>query len=74
MFRCTNCGSNDFFEDKVKKIFDIDGEIIVVDNIPAQICSKCFEESFTRDTLVHIQDIIYEKPKKFIKAKSFDFA
>ncbi|MBI5324926.1 MAG: YgiT-type zinc finger protein [Ignavibacteriae bacterium] len=71
---CTNCGSLVFTEGKVNKVFSIDGEVIVVDKIPAKICKKCGDESFTRDTLAHIQSIIYGKPKKYIKAKAFEYA
>ena len=74
MFQCTVCGSSEFYEDKVKKGFNINGEIIIVDNIPAKICKKCREESFSRDTLAHIQSIVYGKPKTYVKAKSFDYA
>jgi HTH-type transcriptional regulator / antitoxin MqsA len=74
MFQCNVCGSSEYYEDNVKKAFNINGEIIIVDNIPAKICKKCSEESFSRDTLVHIQSIIYGQPKQYIKAKSFDYA
>ena len=74
MFQCNVCGSSEFYEDKVKKVFNINGEIIIVDSIPARICINCREESFSRETLVHIQSIIYGQPKHYIKAKSFDYA
>ena len=74
MFQCSNCGSSDFSEEVVRKVFEINSEIIVVDNLPAKICNKCGEESFTRDTLAHLQRIVYGKPKKIIKAKSFEYA
>jgi YgiT-type zinc finger domain-containing protein len=45
--------------DVVRKVFEIDSEIVVVDNLPAKICNKCGEESFTRDTLAHLQRIVY---------------
>jgi len=74
MFHCNICGSSEFIEDKVDKVFNIDGEIVVVDKIPAKICKKCGEVSFSRDTLAQIQTIIYGEPKKYIQAKSFEFA
>jgi len=74
MYQCTVCGSSEYIEDKVEKIFNIDSEIVVVDKIPAKICKKCGEVSFARDTLAHIQSIIYGEPKKYVKAKSFEYA
>jgi len=74
MFRCNICGSSEFYEDKVKKVFNIEGELIIIDNIPAKICRKCNEESFSRDTLAHIQAIVNGKPKHYVSAKSFDYA
>lgn len=74
MNKCTNCGSLEFTEGKVNKVFNIDGEVIVVDNIHSIICNKCSDESFSRETLAHIQSSIYRKPKKYIKAKAFEYA
>ncbi len=74
MYQCTVCGTSEYKEDKVEKVFNIDGEIVIVDKIPAKICKKCGEVSFTRDTLAHIQSIIYGEPQKYVKAKSFEYA
>jgi len=73
MEQCTVCGYSEFNFDNVKKVFNIDGEIVIVDNIPAKICKNCGEENFTRDTLAHIQSIIYGKPKKYVKAKAYEY-
>ncbi|MFC2131157.1 YgiT-type zinc finger protein [Bacteroidota bacterium] len=74
MFHCHICGSSEYTDDKVEKVFNIDGEIVVIDKVPAKVCKKCAEVSFTRDTLAHIQSIIYGEPKKYVKAKSFEYA
>ncbi len=74
MFQCLNCGSNEYKEEKVKKVFEIDNEIVVIENLPAKICKRCGEESFTRETLVHIQSIAYGTPKSYVKAKSYEYA
>jgi YgiT-type zinc finger domain-containing protein len=74
MFQCSNCGSSEFYEDNVRKVFEIDSEFILIENLPAKICNKCGEENFTRDTLVHLQQIIYGEPQKYIKTKAFQYA
>ena len=73
MYKCTVCGSSEYLDDKINNVFNINGDIIIVDNIPAKICKKCGDQSFSRDTLAHIQSLIYGKPKKYIKAKSFEY-
>lgn len=73
MFKCNNCGHNKYTNTNVNKVFNIDGEVYLVNNIPAKVCVKCNEESFSRDTLAHIQSIIYGKPQKYIKAKAFEY-
>jgi YgiT-type zinc finger domain-containing protein len=74
MFQCNVCGSKEFKEEKVNKTFNINGEFVIVENIPAKVCKNCGEESFERDTLAHIQTIIYGEPKKIVQAKSFEYA
>ncbi|MFH1051921.1 MAG: hypothetical protein V1779_13450 [bacterium] len=44
-------GSIEFIEDKVDKVFNIDGEIVVVDNIPAKLCKNAEKSG---ETLEHI--------------------
>lgn len=73
MFKCNVCGCEEFYEDNVKKVFEIDSEIVVIENLPAKICKKCGEENFSRDTLKNIQNLVYNKPSKTIIAKSFEY-
>ncbi len=74
MYQCSNCNSIEYSEKLVKKFFEIDSEVIIVENLPAKVCNKCGEESFSRETLVHLQGIIYGKPKKIVTAKSYEYA
>jgi len=74
MYRCSNCGFDEFKEEKVTKVFEIDNEIVVIENLPAKICKRCGEESFSRETLVRIQSIAYGTPKNYLKAKRYEYA
>jgi YgiT-type zinc finger domain-containing protein len=74
MFKCDICGSDKFENKKVDKVYTIDGELLVVNNIPANVCINCGEENFDIKTLSHVQSIIYGKPKRIIQAKSFEYA
>jgi HTH-type transcriptional regulator / antitoxin MqsA len=73
MFRCNICNSTEFQEKLVNKVFTIDNEIVLVEHIPAKVCSNCGEEIFSRDTLANVQKVIYGKPKSFINAKKFEY-
>lgn len=73
MFKCNICNSTEYREKLVDKVFTIEGEIVFVEHIPAKVCSHCSEENFTRETLAHIQEIIYNKPYGIIEAKKYEY-
>ena len=73
MYNCNICNSTSYSNETVKKFYEIDGEIIVVDNIPAKVCSNCKKENFTKETLKHIQELIFGEPKEMIQAKRYDY-
>ena len=74
MFKCNVCGSTEYKDELVNKVFNIDGDIVLVESIPAEVCKRCGEENFTSQTLAHIQNIVYNKTPEYIKAKKFEYA
>ncbi len=71
---CSKCGYNEFFAKKIKKVFDIDNKLVVMDNLPVLICKKCGEENFSKETLANIQDIVYSDTKCEVKSKNYDYS
>ncbi|MBE9055041.1 YgiT-type zinc finger protein [Sphaerospermopsis sp. LEGE 08334] len=50
MLSCHICGSENFTEELVNETFEINGRIILVEGIPAKVCSRCGEITFSSET------------------------
>ena len=76
MFTCSVCGAVDGREELVEEIFRIDGKYVLVDRIPATVCARCGEESFSRETTERIRLMVHGRtePAKSIALKVFEFA
>jgi len=61
MFHCHVCGSKEAHEESVSEVFFIDGKPILVENIPAKVCSSCREATFDRETTEKIRQMLHEK-------------
>lgn len=75
MFRCHVCGSTETKEDYVNEVFQIDDKPVLVEHIPAMICLRCGEETFSRETTELIRRMVHgeAKPVKSISMDVFAF-
>ena len=76
MFTCSGCGAKESSEEFVEEVFRIDGKYVLVDQIPARVCDRCGEETFSRETTERVRLLVHgkAKPTKSIALKVFDFA
>jgi YgiT-type zinc finger domain-containing protein len=76
MFKCHVCGSTEARSELVSDVFQVDGKPVLVENIPAQVCVRCGEEVFDRDTAEKVRKLVHGKvkPIKSIKMDVFAFA
>lgn len=76
MFVCHVCGSTEVHEEMVNEIFLIEGKFILVENIPAKICARCDEPTFSRETTEKIRRMVHgqTQPVKSIQVDVFAFA
>jgi YgiT-type zinc finger domain-containing protein len=49
---CTNCGSADVRESRVRSAFWQDDRLVVVEGIPALVCGACAEQFYDDTTVV----------------------
>lgn len=63
MFQCHVCGSNEYHQELVNEVFQIDGRPVLVENIPAQICDRCGEPVFSRETTERIRQMLHSQAK-----------
>lgn len=75
MFTCSVCHSHESREELVKEIFLIDDKYVLVDRIPATVCVRCGEETFSRETAEKIRLLVHgqAKPAKSIALDVFEF-
>ena len=75
MFTCSVCRAHESREELVEEIFQIDGKYVLVDRIPATVCIRCGEETFSRETTEKVRLLIHgqAKPTKSIALEVFEF-
>ena len=76
MSNCHICGSNNFTDELVSEIFKIREELILVEAIPAKVCSRCGEITFSSETAENIRLMFNsnQKPNKSIEVDIFHFS
>jgi YgiT-type zinc finger domain-containing protein len=76
MFKCHVCGSAEYREELVNEVFQIDGKPVLVEKIPAQVCARCGEEIFSRETTEKVRLLVHgkAKPIKSVQVDVFAYA
>jgi HTH-type transcriptional regulator / antitoxin MqsA len=59
MFKCHVCGATSAREAFVSEVFTIDTRRVLVEHIPAQVCERCGEATFSRDTAEKVRRIVH---------------
>lgn len=74
-FVCVICHANECREELVEEVFRVDGKYVLVGSIPAVVCSRCGEQSFSRETTEKIRRMVHgqAKARKSVPMKVFDF-
>lgn len=75
MGNCTVCGSDEKQSKLVEEVFRIDGQYVLVDHIPATVCTRCGDETFSRETADRIHLLVrgMAKPTRSIAVDVFEF-
>jgi YgiT-type zinc finger domain-containing protein len=75
MGKCIFCGGA-VLKDTVTFIYDEDNEYFLVEHVPAEVCSKCGERTYSPDVTDRILDFAKHKskPVKTIEIPVFDLA
>ena len=59
MFRCHVCGSTAAREGFVNEVFSIGDRQVLVEHVPAQICERCGEATFSRATTEKVRSLVH---------------
>jgi HTH-type transcriptional regulator/antitoxin MqsA len=76
MFRCHVCGNTSAKSDFVNEIFTVEGRRMLVEQIPAQVCERCGEATFSRETTEKIRRLVHGagQPVRTVPLEVFAFA
>lgn len=67
----TNDRNEILVEQEVTYILEVNGQLFIVENIPARINIETGEQFFTSDTVERLQDIILNSEKPICKVQTF---
>ena len=59
MFKCHVCGGTAAREDLVSEVFTVDERRVLVERIPAQMCERCGEATFSRTTSEKVRRLVH---------------
>ena len=75
MFTCQVCGSDSCHTESISEVFNINGKFHLVENIPATVCDRCAEETFSRETTEQIRVMLHSQlqPVRSVSLDVFSF-
>ena len=76
MFACAVCHAKEGREESVDEVFQVDGQYVLVGGIPALVCGRCGEQTFSRETTEKVRLMVHGEAKATtsISMQVFDFA
>lgn len=75
MPECSVCGAAGSRQELVDEVFRVDGRYVLVDGIPARVCVRCGEQSFSRETTERVRRTVHghSEPTRSIPLGVFEF-
>jgi len=70
-----NCNET-MVERKVTYLLELEGKLIVIENVPARVCLETGERFFSPETVERLQQMAWEpsKPIRTVRTPIFEFA
>jgi YgiT-type zinc finger domain-containing protein len=75
-FKCHVCGNETANSEFVDEVLHIDGRRVLVEHIPVQVCTRCGEAVFSRETTERVRQLLHGagRPMKTIRLDVFQLA
>jgi YgiT-type zinc finger domain-containing protein len=75
-FKCHVCGSEAARNEFVSEVLEVDGQRVLVNRIPAQVCTRCGEAAFSRETTERIRLLVHGagRPVRTVPLDVFELA
>lgn len=76
MSKCDVCGNSTFHEQRVEETFLIEGQLVMVEHIPARVCDRCQDATFDRETVEQVRRMVHgsNRPTRHVSVDVFTFA
>ena len=76
MFTCVVCHAKESRSELVEEVFKVDGLYVRVDCVPASVCRRCGERSFTRQTTEKVRQLVHGQASasKSVTMEVYEFA
>ena len=73
---CAVCHSEESRDELVEEVFKIDGRYVLVGSIPASVCVRCGEQSFSRETVEKVRLLVHDETyaAELVSMQVFDLA
>lgn len=75
-FKCHVCGGEVARSEFVSEVLEVAHRRVLVEHVPAQVCIRCGEPSFSRETTERIRLLVHSsgRPAKTIPLEVFELA
>lgn len=60
-------------EEMVTYTIQLDEKLVVVEHVPAKVCTQCGERLYSSETVERLQTTVWE-PSRMLQTPAFDFA
>jgi HTH-type transcriptional regulator / antitoxin MqsA len=76
MFECHVCGATESHVEYVSEVFLVDDRRVLIEQIPARICNRCGEATFSRSTTERVRLMVHgeAEPVGTVEMEVFAFA
>lgn len=76
MAECSVCNAREIREESVDEVFHVDDRWVLVGGIPASVCGRCGEQSFSRETAEKVRQMVQGEAEAttFVSMQVYDFA
>ena len=75
-FKCHVCGGETAREEFVSEVLEVGNRRVLVEHIPALVCTRCGEAAFSRETTERIRLLVHGagRPDKTVPLEVFELA
>jgi YgiT-type zinc finger domain-containing protein len=75
MFKCEVCGATEARQEAVEEVFRVNGKHVLVEQIPATVCVRCGEKTFSRETAENVRKMLHgeARPTRSINLEVFAY-